>query len=122
MLLVPGHEHENKPKHLRLNLATSGSTSLAPPGTGFVYVPIYMWALASAAASVAYTNGTGGSNLIEMKPAAGVFSEIYYWEEPSALVSNKAPVIVSESGVGVSDIHVWVVKVRGGAGQDGLGQ
>lgn len=122
MLLVPKHEQENKPKHLRLNLATSGSTSLAPPGTGFVYVPIYMWAISSGIASIAYTNGTGGSNLMEMKMVAGTYAEIFFWEEPSLLTANKAPVIVSEAGISSSDIHVWVVKVRGGAGSDALGQ
>lgn len=122
MHLVPKHEYENKLKHLRLNAATTGSTSLAAPGTGYVYVPVYAWAVASGLASISITNGTGGSNLFEMKLAAGAFSEINFWEEPSTLSSNKAPVIVTESGIGVHDIHVWFMKVRGGAGQDALTQ
>lgn len=122
MLLVPKHEQENKLKHLRINSATLASTSLAAPGTGFVYVPVYMWACGSAAASIAYTNGTGGSVLMELKLAIGVPGDVCYWEEPSLLVANKCPVLASEQGIGVHDAQVWVMKVRGGAGQDGLGQ
>lgn len=122
MHLVPKHEYENKLKHLRLNLATTGSTSLTAPGTGFVYVPVYAWAVASGFASIIVTNGTGGSNLFEMKLAAGAYAEFNFWEEPSLMSANKAPVILTESGIGVHDIHVWFMKVRGGAGSDGLGQ
>lgn len=122
MHLVPKHEYENKLKHLRLNLATVGSTSLAAPGTGFVYVPVYGWAVASGFASIEFTNGTGGSNLMEMKLAAGAYAEINFWEEPSLMTANKCPVIETNSGIGVHDIHVWFMKVRGGAGQDALGQ
>lgn len=122
MELVPKHELENKPKHLRLNLATTGSTSLAAPGTGFVFVPVYVWAVASGNASISITNGTGGSNIIEMKLATGTYAEMTFWEEPSLMSANKAPVIVTESGIGVHDVHVWFMKVRGGAGQDGMGQ
>lgn len=122
MHLVPKHELENKLKHLRLNLATLGSTSLAAPGTGYAYVPVYAWAVASAAASIEFTNGTGGSNLIEMKLAAGAYAEINFWEEPSLMAGNKCPVIETSTGIGVHDIHVWYMKVRAGAGSDALGQ
>lgn len=122
MHLVPKHEQDAKLKHLRLNLATAGSTSLAAPGTGYSYIPVYMWANASAAASIALTNGTGGTNLIEMKLAAGTTAEISFWEEPNVNLSNKAPVLVSETGVGVHDVHVWFAKVRSGAGSDGVTQ
>jgi hypothetical protein len=116
MLLVPKHEYENKLKHLRLNLSTSGSTSLTAPGTGRVFVPVYAWAIASALASIAITNGTGGSNLIQMKLVSGTYAEINFWEEPSLMAGNKAPVIVTEDGIGVSDIHVWFMTLRSGAG------
>jgi hypothetical protein len=122
MHLVPKHEYENKLKHLRLNAATTGSTSLAAPGTGYVYVPVYAWACASGFASINYTNGTGGSNLFEMKLAAGAYAELNFWEEASALSGNKCPVIEAASGIGVHDVHVWFMKVRSGAGQDALTQ
>jgi len=123
MHLVPKHEFENKPKHLRASDATIASASLAAPGTGFVYVPIYAWATASAVGSVRYLNGTGGSALFELKVSTGGVSVIDFWEEPSALSANKCPVIESQTaGMGVNDCHVWLMKVRAAAGQDGLTQ
>lgn len=123
MELVPRQHRDNPLKHLNINTATIGSTSLAAPGTGYVYVPVYAWVSASAVASVRYLNGTGGSALFEIKASAGGYSEIRFWEEPSNMSANKCPVIETETaGIGVNDFHVWFMKVRGGAGQDGMGQ
>jgi len=123
MELVPKHEKDAKSVHLRLSAATVGSNSLASPGTGLVYVPIHAWCTASAVGSVRYLNGTGGSALFELKLQAGGVSEIRFWEEPDQLSPNKCPVIESETdGIGVHDFHVWMVPVRGGAGQSALNQ
>ncbi len=121
MILVPKHQLENKPKHLRLNGATTGSTSLAAPGTGLVYVPTYFFCSASGIASITIYNGTGGSALFEVKVGSGMY-ELCFWEEPSLMSANKAPVIEANAGVGVHDAHLWVIAVRGGAGQDALTQ
>lgn len=123
MELIPKHELENKLQHIRINSSTlaSNSTSVAA-GTGFVFVPVYAWAVGSAAATLTVFNGTGGSNLIEMKLASGAYAEMNFWEEPSRMTANKFLVIESNTGIGVHDFHVWYVKVRGGAGQDALGQ
>lgn len=118
MLLVPKHELENKLKHIRLSVGTLGSTSIAPPGTGFTYIPVYGWAVASGAASLRYTNGTSGSTLFEMKLASGAYAEINFWEEANVPLTNKAPVLESDTGIGAHEFHVWVMKVRGGAGQN----
>lgn len=123
MELVPRKDRENPLKHLNHNLTTIGSSSIAAPGTGYVYVPVYAWVTASAVGSARYTNGTGGSALFEIKAAAGGYAEIRFWEEPSRLLANQCPVIDSQTaGMGVNDFHVWLMKVRGGAGQDGMGQ
>lgn len=123
MELVPKWNKEQALKHLRDTAATIGSNSIAAPGTGFVYIPVYAWVTASAVGSVRYLNGTGGSALFEIKCTAGGYAEIRFWEEPNALVANLCPVIESQTaGIGVHDFHVWMMKVRGGAGQDGLTQ
>lgn len=116
MQLVPKHELENKIKHLRVNSATLASNSVAAAGTGFVFVPVYAWAVGSAAATLTCFNGTGGSNLFEWKLVPGTYAEMYFWEEPSVMSTNKCLVIESNTGIGVHDFHVWYVKVRGGAG------
>lgn len=123
MHLVPKHQLENKPKHLRTNDSTIASSSLAAPGTGLVYVPIYAWCTASAVGSARYLNGTGGSALFELKVQAGGVSEICFWEEPSTLLANQCPVIETETaGMGVNDFQVWMVAVRAGAGNSGTSQ
>lgn len=123
MELVPKHERDAKAKHLRLSAATVGSNSMAAPGTGLAFIPIYAWCSASAVSSVRYLNGTGGSALFEMKVAAGGYVEIRFWEEPSLLLANQCPVIESETnGIGVHDFHVWVVPVRAAGGSSGLSQ
>ena len=123
MELVPKQHRENPLKHLNHNLTTIGSSSIAAPGTGYVYVPVYAWVTASAVGSVRYTNGTGGSALFEIKATAGGYAEIRFWEEPSRMTANLCPVIESQTaGMGVNDFHVWLMKIRGGAGQDGMGQ
>ncbi len=123
MHLVPKHEYENKLQHLRINSSTLASTSTAAAaGTGFVFLPVYAWAIASGYATLTIFNGTGGSNLAEMKLAAGAYAEMNFWEEPSRMSGNKFLVIESNSGIGVHDFHVWFMKVRSGAGQDGVTQ
>ena len=121
MHLVPKHQLENKPKHLRLNSSTTASTSMAAPGTGLVYVPVYFFCTASGIASITVYNGTGGSALFDVKTGQGIY-EFAFWEEPSLMSAHKCPVIEANAGVGVHDAHLWVVSVRAGAGQDALTQ
>jgi hypothetical protein len=122
MHLVPAYQRDAPIKHLRLSAATTSSTSLAAPGTGYTYVPIYAWGIASGVSSIMFTNGTAGSNLFEFKTQAGGLVDVCFWEEPSLMSGNMCPVIETVAGIGVHDIHVWYKKVRSGAGQDGLGQ
>jgi hypothetical protein len=99
------------------------STSLAAPGTGLVYVPIYFSATASAVGSITYYNGTGGSALFFAKMAAGGGVEFAFWEQPSRMSANKAPNLISETdNIGTHDAHVYMIVVRAAAGSDGLGQ
>ena len=121
MHLVPNRERGQGIKHLRLNGATTGSTSLAVPGTGLVYVPVYFFCSASGIASITVYNGSGGSSLLEVKTGQGMY-EMSFWEEPSRMLANQCPVIEANAGIGVHDAHLWVMPVRASAGQSALGQ
>lgn len=122
MHLVPNHERDAPVKHLRLTAATTSSNSLAAPGTGFVYIPFYLWCSASGISSIQFLNGTAGSGLFELKTGTAQTVEINFWEEPSNLSANKCPVLETVAGIGVHDIHVWLKKVRNGAGDSAVGQ
>jgi hypothetical protein len=121
MHLVPNHERDAPIKHLRLTAATTSSNSLAAPGTGYAYIPFYLWCSASGISSIQFVNGTGGSGLFELKTGTAQTVEINFWEEPSNLSSNKCPILETVAGIGVHDIHVWMKKVRNGAGQSATG-
>lgn len=122
MHLVPLHERGGTLKHLRLTGATTSSNSLAAPGTGLVYVPVYAWCTASGISSIQYLNGTAGSGLFQLKAGTSNTVEVNFWEEPSQLEANHCPVIETVAGIGVHDIHVWLKAVRCSAGQDAIGQ
>ena len=122
MRLIPNHEMGGPIKHLRVTTTTTSSNSLAAPGTGLVFVPIYAWCSASGISSCQYTNGTGGSGLFEIKTGTANTVEVMFWEQPSLMLANQCPVIETVAGIGVHDIHIWVMAVRAGAGQSALGQ
>lgn len=103
-------------------LSTLSSTSYAAPGTGMVYVPVYAWVTGSAVASVTLYNGTAGSQMFTMKTQIGGFTQIDFWEDPSAMAWNKCPVLESNTGIGVHEFHVWAIAMRGGPGAGALTQ
>lgn len=119
MELVPKQfKYDQTTRHFSIgaSLATAGSNSFAAPGTGLLYVPVYGWYTASAAASVTYYNGTGGSAIFCQKTQAGGTFDFKFWEEPNLMTSNKCPVLESNTGIGVHEFHVWAIVVRSAAG------
>ena len=122
MHLVPITAKQTPVKHLTVgaSLATGGSNSYAAPGTGMVYIPVYAWTCGSAAASVTYYNGTGGSALFCIKGTASGVQEITFWETPDQLAWNKCPVLETNAGIGVHEFHVWAIAMRGGPGAGAL--
>jgi hypothetical protein len=120
----PKHFYEGAPvKHFALQSGTSGSTSVAAPGTGLVYLPFYAWMTGSAIGSFSYFNGTGGSALFSFKNQAGGAQDVMFHEEPSRMLGNQCAVLeAGTAGVGVNEFHVWAVIVRGAAGAGGTVQ
>lgn len=101
--------------HTYLASATVASTSIAAPGSGLSWVPVYAWGLSSAVASLTVTNGTSGTAFFGLKTVAGVVVEVTYWDE--TYLANKPLVIASDlNGGGTFDFHVWYTIRRTGAG------
>lgn len=123
MNIVPVGYRDRPIKHIVYQAATSGSTSIAAPGTGLAYLPIGAWISASGLGSFAYYNGTAGSALFRiMAPARGV-NWFDFWEEPSRLLANQCPVLESATdGVSLNDFHVFCIVVRAGVGAGALEQ
>ena len=124
MHLVPKPFQKEPLRHFTegASLATGGSASFAAPGTGLVFVPIACWYNASAAASLTYYNGTGGSAIFTLKTQAGGTWSFDHLEEPNQMLANKCPVLESNAAIGVHEFHVYAIVMRGSAGQSALGQ
>jgi hypothetical protein len=124
MHLVPRAFQRETIRHFSegASLATSGSASFSAAGTGLAFIPVSVWFTASAAGSLTYYNGTGGSALMTLKTQAGGVWTFDHWEEPNGILANKFPVLESNAGIGVHEFHVYCIVARTGAGQSATGQ
>lgn len=109
-------------RHAQLRFASNASLGttaalIAAAATGLANLVFYVRLSASAAGSIGFTNGSGGTNFMNFHLAAANAAQEAPWWDPAAQSGGTPVYAVSQDGIGSGEIDVWYITVRRGAGE-----